>query len=116
VRGELGPHPEVAAAGHPHNLDTGGEILRSTAVVASWARYAEGVDEQGRPIEVVDRLRDELVATARRQNDDPLAFIANRDLFGDLIDNERFVSAYRSVLASLHTKGARATLEDLASA
>ena len=26
-------------------------------VVASWARYAEGVDEQGEPIEVVDRLR-----------------------------------------------------------
>jgi mannitol 2-dehydrogenase len=99
-----------------HNLDSGGEILRSTAVVASWARYAEGVDEQGRPIEVVDRLRDELVATARRQEDDPLAFIANRDLFGDLIDNERFVSTYRSALASLHTKGARATLEDLASA
>jgi mannitol 2-dehydrogenase len=97
-----------------HNLDTGGEIVRSTAVVASWARYAEGVDEQGRPIEVVDRLRDELVATARRQADDPLAFIANRDLFGDLIDNERFVSTYRSALASLHTKGARATLEDLA--
>jgi mannitol 2-dehydrogenase len=99
-----------------HNLDSGGEILRSTAVVASWARYAEGVDEQGRPIEVVDRLRDELVATARRQEDDPLAFIANRDLFGDLIDNERFVSTYRSALASLHTKGARATLEDLATA
>jgi mannitol 2-dehydrogenase len=97
-----------------HNLDTGGEILRATAVVASWARYAEGVDEQGRPIEVVDRLRDELMATARRQAEDPLAFIRNRDLFGDLVDNDRFVSTYRSVLASLHTKGARATLEDLA--
>jgi mannitol 2-dehydrogenase len=97
-----------------HNLDTGGEVVRSTAVVASWARYAEGVDEQGRPIEVVDRLRDELVATARRQADDPLAFIANRDLFGDLIENERFVSTYRSALTSLHTKGARATLADLA--
>jgi mannitol 2-dehydrogenase len=96
------------------NLETGGEILRATAVVASWARYAEGTDEQGKPIEVVDQLRDTLVATARRQSEDPLAFIANRDLFGDLIDNERFVSTYRSVLGSLHTKGARATLEDLA--
>lgn len=96
-----------------HNLETGGEILRSTAVVASWARYAEGVDEQGQPIEVVDRLRDVLTSAARRQAEDPLAFIANRELFGDLIDNERFVSTYRSVLASLHTKGARATLEDL---
>jgi mannitol 2-dehydrogenase len=98
-----------------HNLETGGEILRSTAVVASWARYAEGVDEQGRPIEVVDQLRDVLMAAAQRQRDDPLAFLANRDVFGDLIDNERFVTTYRSVLSSLHTKGARATLEDLAS-
>jgi mannitol 2-dehydrogenase len=98
-----------------HNLETGGEILRSTAVVASWARYAEGADEQGNPIEVVDRLRDTLIAAASKQAEDPLAFLRNRDLFGDLIDNERFVSTYRSVLSSLHTKGARATLEDLAS-
>lgn len=98
-----------------HNLDTGGDILLSTAVVASWARYAEGVDEQGRPIEVVDRLRDTLVATAQRQHEEPAAFIANRELFGDLVDNERFVSAYLSVLSSLHHKGAKATLEDLAS-
>jgi mannitol 2-dehydrogenase len=99
-----------------HNLDTGGEIRRATAVVAAWARYAEAVDEQGRPIEVVDRLKDTLVEAARRQQEDPLAFIANRDLFGDLIDNARFVDTYRSALASLHTKGSRATLEDLASA
>ena len=97
-----------------HNLETGGEILRSTAVVASWARYDEAVDEQGQPIEIVDRLKDTLVAAAQKQGDDPLAFIRNRDLFGDLVDNERFVSTYTSVLASLHSKGARATLEELA--
>jgi mannitol 2-dehydrogenase len=96
-----------------HNLESGGEILRSTAVVASWARYAEAVDEQGQPIEVVDRLKDTLIAAARTQQDDPLAFIRNTDIFGYLIDNERFVSTYRSVLASLHGKGARATLADL---
>lgn len=97
-----------------HNLDTGGEILRSTAVVASWARYAEGVDEQGEPIDVVDQLKDTLVPIAQRQRSEPLAFIANRDVFGDLVDNERFVTAYRKVLTSLHESGARATLEDLA--
>jgi mannitol 2-dehydrogenase len=96
------------------NLETGGEIGLATAVVASWARYAEGVDEQGEPIEVVDRLSATLVETARRQADDPAAFLRNRDLFGDLVDNERFVAAYTSALASLHAKGARATLTDLA--
>ena len=95
-------------------LETGGEIRRSAAVVASWARYAEGVDEQGQPIEVVDRLRDTVVELARRQGADPDAFIANRQLFGDLAGNERFRTAYRSALASLHQRGARATLESLA--
>lgn len=94
-------------------LASGGEIRRSAGVVASWARYAEGIDEQGQPIEVVDRLRDSLMRAARRQREDPDAFIANRDLFGDLVDRKPFVSAYRSALVSLHQRGARATLESL---
>ena len=94
-------------------LVTGGEIRRSAAVVASWARYAEGFDEAGQPIEVVDRLRDTLMRLARRQYEDPDAFIANRDVFGDLVDQKPFVSAYRSALTSLHQRGARATLESL---
>jgi mannitol 2-dehydrogenase len=94
-------------------LSSGGSIAYSAAVVASWARYAEGVDEQGEPIEVVDRLRDSLTAIARRQRDDELAFISNRELFGDLVDDERFVEAYRRALNSLHERGARATLESI---
>jgi mannitol 2-dehydrogenase len=96
-----------------HQLAAGGEIRRSAAVVASWARYAEGVGEHGEPIEVVDRLRDTLMRSARRQREDPHAFILNRDVFGCLADNERFVTAYISALDSLHRRGARATLESL---
>ncbi|HEY7719015.1 MAG TPA: mannitol dehydrogenase family protein [Pedococcus sp.] len=96
------------------NLASGGEIDRSALVVASWARYAEGVDEQGEPIEVVDRLRDRVMAAAARQGEDRLAFVRDRDLFGDLADDPRFAAAYTSALDALHTKGARATLEALA--
>lgn len=95
------------------NLAAGGEIKRSAAIVASWARYAEGVDEQNRPIEVVDRLRDSLMTNARRQREDPLAFIADREVFGDLIDDERFTALYRASLASLYAHGARVTLQNL---
>ena len=49
------------------NLASGGEIDVSAAIVASWARYAEGVDEHGEPIEVVDRLAEERMAAAARQ-------------------------------------------------
>jgi len=40
------------------NLAAGRDVTLSAAVVASWARYAEGVDEQGESIEIVDELAD----------------------------------------------------------
>lgn len=97
-----------------HQLQHEGPIDRSAAIVASWARYAEAVDEDGQPIEIVDRLKDTLVPIARSQRNDPTAFIANREVFGDLGDDERFVRAYLWALDSLHSKGSRATLEALA--
>jgi mannitol 2-dehydrogenase len=95
-------------------LESGGEITRSAAIVASWARYAEGVDEEGEAIDIVDRRAERLTEIAKRQRDEPGAFIANRELFGDLADDERFAEAYGSALRSLHEHGARATLERLA--
>ena len=94
-----------------HNLAHDGEVDRSALVVASWARYAEGRDEQGEAIEIVDRLKDRVTAAAARQGQDPLAFLRDPDLFGDLVEHERFTTAYLSALASLHTLGARATVE-----
>src|SRR5205085_1402821 len=94
-----------------HQLAHSGQIERSAAIVASWARYAEGVDEHGEPIDVVDRHRQRVQAAARRQRDDPTAFIQDRELFGDLAGDERFVRAYTAALDSLHRRGARATLE-----
>ena len=95
------------------NLETGGSVRLSAAVVASWARYAEGVDEQGEPIQVVDRLREPLMAAAARHGEDPLAFLRDRSLFGDLVDEPRFTEPYLWALDSLHRAGARATLEQL---
>ena len=94
-------------------LATGGPITLSTAVVASWARYAEAIDEQGKPIEVVDRLADRLKASAARQRHEPLSFVADREIFGDLIDQPAFVSSYLATLDSLHRVGSRATISNL---
>jgi mannitol 2-dehydrogenase len=92
------------------NVAHGGQVQRAALVVASWARYAEGTDEQGEPITVVDRLADRLRAAAARQGEDPLAFLRDRDLFGDLVDEPRFTAPYLAALDSLHRVGARATL------
>ncbi len=96
------------------NLGAGRDVTLSAAVVASWARYAEGVDEQGEPIEIVDELADTVQRLAAQQRDDPLAFVKNRELFGDLAGEPDFTEPYLNALNSLHTKGSRSTLEALA--
>jgi len=95
------------------NLAAGGEVARSAAVVASWARYDEGTDESGQPIEVVDLRAAELMAAARQQSADPLAFIRNKELFADLAEQPAFTDAYLSALDSLHDVGALATITGL---
>jgi mannitol 2-dehydrogenase len=95
------------------NLANDGPVQMASAAVASWARYAEGVDEWGEPYEVLDQLADSLIPIARSQHDNPKAFIEITAVFGDLAHQHRFVEAYRWALDSLHNKGARATLEGL---
>jgi len=95
------------------NLEHDGEVELSALVVAAWARYAEGLDEQGQPIEVVDQLREQLMAAAGRQGEDPLAFLRDERLFGDLAEQDTFTRAYERFLTSLHAHGARETLERL---
>jgi mannitol 2-dehydrogenase len=95
------------------NLASGGPVALSAGIVASWARYAEGADEDGQPIQVVDRLADRLTAAARRQDEDRLAFLQDRQVFGDLVDDDRFVAAYRDALDGLLQDGAHATVTRL---
>ena len=48
-------------------------------------------------------MRATLIAAAQAQRADPLAFVRNRELFGDLVDDERFTEPYLTALNSLHT-------------
>ncbi|MEU4242566.1 mannitol dehydrogenase family protein [Actinoplanes sp. NPDC026619] len=95
------------------NLAAGRPVTLSAAVCASWARYAEGVDEQGAPVEVVDRLAGRVTAAARRYADDPIAFLRDPQLFGQLADEPAFRTPYLATLDSLHQRGSAATLAEL---
>ncbi|HYO35638.1 MAG TPA: mannitol dehydrogenase family protein [Geodermatophilus sp.] len=92
-------------------LAGGREIRRSVAVLAGWARTAEGADDRGRPLELVDPRREALVARAR--DADPLAFLREPDTFGDLAGDARVAAAFTATLTSLRQRGTSATLEGL---
>ena len=68
-------------------------------------------ERQGDPAQ-----RSELGSTAgggeARRATDPRAFLAMRDIFGELADNPAYVAAFSSALGSLWTHGVRATLDD----
>ncbi len=93
------------------NLASGGPVDIGAAVVASWARYAEGTDEDGQPVTVVDQLAGTLTPLA--QQEDPDAFLGHRPVFGDLVDDERFHAAYLWARRSFATRGAQATMAEL---
>ncbi|HYO38764.1 MAG TPA: mannitol dehydrogenase family protein [Nocardioidaceae bacterium] len=92
-------------------LAAGRPVTRSALIVAAWARYAEGVDEDGDPIDIVDRRKQAVMTRASQQRTDRLAFLRDPTLFGDLVDVEAFTTEYLAALDSLHQHGARATLE-----
>ena len=96
-------------------LAAGADVSRSAAIVAGWARCAAGADEVGSAIATRDRRAPSLRARAQRRLEDPGAFIADREIFGDLAEDEAFAAPYRRALAELDSVGARATVAALGS-
>ncbi|MCL3778400.1 MULTISPECIES: mannitol dehydrogenase family protein [unclassified Actinomyces] len=92
------------------NLTHGGPIRLAAALCAAWSLGVLGVDEQGGEIEQVDDLRP--LAQAQ-ETADPLAFISNTAVFGDLAEDERFRTTYLEELRLLREQGARARMRDL---
>jgi mannitol 2-dehydrogenase len=81
-------------------------------VSALWCRYCYGESESGKTIPPNDPSWDRLQTAARAARNDAGAFLAMRDLFGELADTPAYHSAFSNALASLWSKGVRATLAD----
>jgi mannitol-1-phosphate/altronate dehydrogenase len=93
---------EARAAGSPFRL--------LTLATAGWFRYLLGEDEQGAPIPIQDQMADQLGALAAEGKDDPRPLLGIRSLFGELAQDEGFVTSLQEVLHLLYARGARATL------
>jgi mannitol 2-dehydrogenase len=91
----------------------GGASVKGLALVsAMWCRYCHGESESGKVIPPNDPSWSRLQAAARSARDDPRAFLAMRDIFGELADEPAYVAAFSGALGALWTNGVRATLAD----
>ena len=88
------------------NLDKGGCIQYGTFILAAWCYYSDkGIDGNNQPIEIIDNRKVELQEKAKKYEQDKLSFLRILDIFGDLVDNERFTKTYIEMLAALYNGG-----------
>lgn len=95
--------PVVRAA-----LKSGGPIEGLVLAQAIWARMCEGTREDGTAIEPNDPIWDRLTVAATE--DDPRAWLNQRDLYGDLADDPRFSDSFARWLGMIRSKGTEAAL------
>jgi mannitol 2-dehydrogenase len=104
--------PKVVLPTVRDRLATGAGVRGLALVSALWCRYAYGESESGKVIPPNDPSWDRLQAAAKPARSDPRAFLAMRDIFGELADNPAYVAAFSTALGSLWTHGVRAALAD----
>jgi mannitol 2-dehydrogenase len=77
---------------------------------ALWCRYCHGTTDTGAAIEPNDPNWPRLASHAHEARRDARAWLAMRDIFGDLGDDPRYIAAFSRALDALWRDGTRATL------
>jgi mannitol 2-dehydrogenase len=95
------------------NLEAGRPVVLGAAMCAAWAEYWRliGTGELSGS-EVPDDVKADAMRTAAL-DPDPVAFIEQRDLFGEVADDERFRSAFLEARRSFRDHGVHATVDAL---
>ena len=84
----------------------------SAIILASWAIYALGKDEQGNDINIVDHRKEEVLCAAKKSIDKPKYFLMIEDLFGCLGKDEYFVKNFTKYYYDLKERGSLKTVSD----
>lgn len=91
-------------------LKAGQSVDGLTLESALWCRYCYGVTDSGAVIEPNDPNWDRMTATAKAAKDDPGAWLAMDDIYGDVGKSPVFAQAFAKALNSLWANGTKATL------
>lgn len=84
-----------------YQLQNGKNLKQAAFVIAAWAKYNDGVDDNENPYEIIDTISGTLIRTAALSIQNPMKFIEIKSVFGDLSSNEIFTSYYTEALTLL---------------
>ncbi|MFK0209232.1 mannitol dehydrogenase family protein [Agrobacterium sp. NPDC090283] len=92
-------------------LARGEDIVGLSLVSALWCRYFQGTSDSGREIAFNDASAERLQAAAIKAKDDPMAFLALDDIFGEVAESELFRKRFAHALKTLWREGTAKTLQ-----
>ncbi|MGB5236302.1 MAG: mannitol dehydrogenase family protein [Flavobacteriaceae bacterium] len=97
------------------NLENGGSIEYVTFILAAWCYYSDkNLDDNGAALEIIDIQKNELHQAAVNTEGNWKAFLNLSEIFGDLIENERFVKEYIFAVQAIYKgKDVRKSMEGL---
>lgn len=98
--------PTIAEA-----LATGADIDGLALEIALWCRYCAGTAPPGAEMVLEDERAAQLTAAALATRDDPAAFLALGEVFGDLADNAAFARAFTRQIGLLWAQSPREVLQ-----
>ena len=86
------------------NLERDGIVERSALVIAAWCFYSDrGASQQGDKLKIEDALKSELHSAAKDTSSDNLAFLRLKSVFGNLVQQESFTSAYARFVDAIYS-------------
>jgi mannitol 2-dehydrogenase len=93
-------------------LAAGSPISGLALTEALWARMCYGTREDGSEIDANDPIWSDLVAAAQRARTEPIAWLAQAQIYGDLAQDMQFATAFSDWLSVIWKTGTRAALSD----
>jgi len=87
------------------NLSKHQSIEYATLIIAAWCYYSDKEkNEKDEALEIIDEQKVQLNKAASLTSNDSLSFIRMDEIFGNLIENERFTSTYTTLLRKVYTQ------------
>jgi mannitol 2-dehydrogenase len=93
-------------------LKAGADVTGLSLVSALWCRYCAGTSDSGKPIPPNDAQAARLKERALAARQEPNAFLAMSDIFGDTGASPVFAASFARNLQTIWENGARRTLND----
>lgn len=92
-------------------LKAGQSVDGLALVSALWCRYCAGTSDTRKVIPLDDSAAQQLTLAAHQSKENPLVFLQQKNIYGDLSDNELFCASFATALDALWTNGTAATLQ-----